>query len=414
MKFVFVHHEPHGPIALADVWQGSHSYAGSVSRLRVLFWLAARGHDVVVAGNVVAGSFRGVTAVSSIDPALDMHAPAGVDAVVVLNNPCSDALWEQLTRKRRTLILWAGNPFDHVWIARAERRSLARIVCVSHWHRDLYRIYRAFPFIEVVYSGVDVDLIDRAEPESAAVGAAVFCSIPRRTKGIRHVLKAWPLVRRALPDARLRICGSALMHDPAAVVGPSGVLDADVEAEFGDLLHGPGSHGITLLGVRGLSHVFAEMKGAAAVLVNCNTGGSSETFCRTAVEARIAGAVVIGADAGALPEVGTDSTLGILLKRTDAASLSEAIIRVLTGVAPTQNMRDVERSRALGFAEYGRIAAVWESVGLRAFTEAASPSPRDAARDALRMLRYGSVRARARRLIRGSGLERVIIRLLAS
>ena len=140
-----------------------------------------------------------------------------------------------LKRKGANLAVWAGNHFvPSQWMTRLNNGELDRIVCVSKTHRDLFRIYRGFQKVEASYSGVDTDLLARAKQKLRDERTVVSVSIPRKTKGFHNLLSAWRAVRQSVPDARLRVCGSARMHEPDAVLGVTGILDRELEEEFPD------------------------------------------------------------------------------------------------------------------------------------------------------------------------------------
>src|SRR5207244_3197651 len=108
-------------VSLQDLWNGTHGFAGSVGRLRVLFELARRQHDVTLYGNVVDGHWQGVTARSG--------QPSVAADIIVLNNPPDEAGWDGASRTIPCpMVLWAGNPIDQRWLDRINARALAAIV----------------------------------------------------------------------------------------------------------------------------------------------------------------------------------------------------------------------------------------------------------------------------------------------
>jgi len=388
--------------------------------LRILFELARRGHDVSLVGNVTSGDSSGVraapgfTSIEALTTTPDRDQPG----VVVLNNPPTEDVWRRVCAKVRwPILLWAGNPVDQCWLDRARDGRVAGIVCVSEYHRELYRLRQGFESVEVVYSGVDLDLLERAVPSPSATGAIVFCSIPRRTKGFHNLLRAWPLVRAARPDARLRVIGSARMHDPGAEVGRTEILDRELEEEFPAFFDDPPDSlaraGIALVGCASATQVFAEIKAAAVVVVNCNWRGALETYCRAAVEAQAAATPVIGAARGSLREVVADGRTGILVEKEEAGLLAQAVVRLLRDEALRRRLGRAGPSWASRFADYRPLAADWEAVLMRARAGQKAPVRPQWSKDVIRRLGYGRIRASARNWIRGSGLERLLLRYVA-
>jgi glycosyltransferase involved in cell wall biosynthesis len=408
MRFLFVHHASQGPFSLEELRLGRVCYGGSVARLRLLFWIAARGHRVELVGNVNDGELDGVRAVGGGDALARALAQSEGDlGVVVLNDPPNDPEWNEIRSAvggRAPIVVWAGVPFDEVWLRRVRSRDVARIVCVSRWHRDLYRRYHGFDRLEVSYSGVDTDLLPAGIGGLRDQRLVISTSIPRRTKGIHNLLRAWRHVRRDVPDARLRLCGSAAMHDPRVRMGPSGILDADVEAEFSDLFcELPSSAeraGIELAGPRPLAEVYQDVAHAAVAVVNTNWCGSLETFCRAAVEAQVAGTPVIGAARGSLPEVVSNGVSGVLVDRESADALAAAIVGLLIDPARRDRMGAEGPAWAKHLADYAVIAADWEGVASRAISGVPAPIERREINDILRHLGYGQARLWARDTLR--------------
>ena len=397
MRFLFYHHGPHGPFSLQQLYGGEARFGGGVLRLRILFWIAARGHEVHLIGNVETGEWQGVRATAGIRNLESVMGNCSTvePSVVVLNNPPDEAQWrwiQNLKNDRLRIVLWAGNPFNLIWLRRVVSGDLDRIVCVSHTHREYYRLHRGFERIEASYSGVDTDLIAAAPARPRSTGTVLSVSIPRRTKGFHNLLRAWNAVRRAVPDARLRVCGSARMHGPGTVLGRTGVLDADLEAEFpeffGDHPHSTERAGVELMGARDLPEVYSDLKAAAVAVVNSNWRGSVETFCRSAVEAQVAGTPVVGAARGALPEVVAHGKTGLLVDEEDPVALAEAIITLLKDEALRRQMGAAGREWARRFADYDLIAPDWEAIAQRAWSGKPAPVEPRQPHDLLRRLGY--------------------------
>lgn len=422
MKFIFWHHGAQWPLTLESLWDGSHGFAGAVGRLRLAFWLASRGHDVLLAGCVREGRLRGVRALSGMEW-LDAEAGngrGGERPILVMQNPPAEPEWGRVIghRQRYAVLLWPANPVRPLWLRRTQEGCPAKIVCISGYHREFYRIYPAFRNVEMSYLGTDLDLVAGAPQEAKEENTVLFCSIPRRTKGLHNLLRAWRRVREIEPAARLRITGSARMHDPLAEVGRTGILDRELEAEFPDFFADPpGSMeraGIRLLGaLPSLPMVYGEMKAAAVAVVNCNWRGASELFCRSAVEAQAAGTPVVGAARGSLPEVVSHGVTGLLVQKADPALLAEAIVRLLRDRPLRRRMEEACPAWAARFADYGAAARDWEEIALRALKGERTPARPAWAGDALRGIGYGRVRAWARDRIHGTRLEGRLLKWMA-
>lgn len=402
LTFFFYHHEPYGPLELGELHAGRALFGGSVARLRLLFHLAKRGHDVRLVGNVIAGEHAGVIA-QSLEAALESAVIQAGSPVLVLNNPPPTAAWEALRRRVRNpnvrYVVWAGNFIEPDWLQRIARGEVHRAVCVSHWHRDAYRIYAGFERIEASYSGIDKEFLPPSVESKERF--AYFASIPRVSKGFDRLLAAWSLVRERVPDARLRVSGGARMHDASALVGKTGLLDAALEAQFPEFFADPPrtltAAGIELLGPRPLPEVYRDIARASVAVVNCSTT-SAETYCRAAVEAQAAGTPVVGVSAGSLNEVVANGRTGLLAATDSAEAISVALIRLFTDEPLRAQMsRDAPRW-AEWLADYDLIAPDWEGIAERARTGAPAPVAPRRIEDTLRRVGYGSLRPILRRL----------------
>ncbi|HZR26234.1 MAG TPA: glycosyltransferase [Vicinamibacterales bacterium] len=416
MNYVFWHHDVHGPFTLESVWTATHGFAGSVARLRILFWLAGRGHGVQLIGNVASGEYRGVRATAGenwSDIRLDEHT------VAVMLTPPTGEMWERVPSAiRRRMIFWANNPFDPVWIARARAKELLRVVCIAPWHRELYRIYKGFDEVELGFHGIDLDMIAAARPRADAAGAVLFCSVPKRAKGVHRLLAAWRVVQRTMPGARLRIAGSPRMHEPDLRVGVTGILEPEVEAEFPDFFgEWPASAeraGITLLGTRSIPEVASEMKSAALVVVNCNWNGGLELSCSAAVQAQAAGTPVVAPARGGLPDLIVDGRTGLLVKKQDPAAIGDAIVTLLKDASLRKRLGDAGPGFVRPFADYDIVAAEWDAIVERARRGEPAPRQRRFVGDLLRAVGYGRVRSFARNGIRGTAFERAMLKRVAT
>jgi len=405
MRYFFWHHEIHGPISLENIWSGQHGYGGSVARLRILFWLAERGHDVHLIGNVQSGNLRGVTASSGITLLESGTLHAGTEpAALVLNDAPSDEDWQKITRfPNITRLYWAGVQFPFKWLERIRDGSLHRIVCVSRYHRDLYRVYPGFEHVEFSYSGVDLDLLEKATPSELPGNTVLSVSIPRRTKGFHNLLEAWKYIHQRLPNARLRVCGAANMHDPNTRIGRTGVLDAELEAAFPDFFsNSPETckqYGIELMGTRSLESVYSDLKAADVAVVNTNWDGAFETYCRSAVEAQVVGTPVVGAKRGSLPEVVQDGVTGVLIDQPNPVMLGKAIVRLLSDRDLRLRMGSAAKRWARKKADYVFLAQDWETIIRRAPSGDPSPTERLQVSDLLRSLGYGQGRLWLKQLV---------------
>lgn len=388
----------HGPIALEDIWLGTHSFGGSVARLRIIFWLVKLGYEVYLIGNVKPSNFRGVIALSEFDGFnLIAHLSRSSPLLLVLNDAPTDDNWQKIIKSINIkIIYWAGVPFQQKWIERLKSCELSRIICVSQYHRNLYRIYPEINKIDYIYSGVDLDILDSAKVKRLHPNTVLSISIPRKTKGFHNLLSSWGLVLKEIPDAKLRVCGSATMHSPEAPTGVTGVLDLNLETEFPLFFANPvgsyADYGIEFMGSRPLSEVYSDIRSSAVAVVNTNLVGADETYCRSAVEAQSVGLPVIGANKGALPEVVRNGVTGILIDDSSPQILASAIIKLLSSHQLRMEMGNSAKLHALPIASYDLLVTAWVEVINRTLLNVSSPPTDFSYKDILRIFGAGKIK----------------------
>jgi len=230
-----------------------------------------------------------------------------------------------------TLLLWDQNgPRPELVRFLTTIPSLARLVCVSQAQADGARHLDCFEKISVVYNAIDLDFwhpIKSSEIEPAVV----FLGALTPSKGFHHLARAWPVIKRAHPRARLHVCGSAKLYDRNATVGPLGIALEAYEREgimpyLGESLEAAEALGVQFHGLTTPVQTRSLLWTSSIGVVNPNIDGSSETFCVSAVEMQACGLPVVGGCVGGLLETVAHGRSGVLLQ---PAQLAHAICRVL-------------------------------------------------------------------------------------
>jgi glycosyltransferase involved in cell wall biosynthesis len=168
------------------------------------------------------------------------------------------------------------------------------------------------------------------EPEP---GLVLYCGGPARIKGFDLLLEAWPVVRRAVPDARLRATG----WDVAALPSVS-----------------PGD-GITVLPGLPPTQVAAEMAKASLVVIPSRYAVTPNVLS----EAWAVGVPVVATAAGGLATLAPGAAT--LVPPEDPGELGAAIVRVLGGDEDAVSAVAEGRRRA-GLRTPGAIAASHRSL----------------------------------------------------
>jgi glycosyltransferase involved in cell wall biosynthesis len=258
--------------------------------------LADLGHAVTVFNGVPAPvESRGVS-FRHIDELRSAGKLRGFDALVVLNAAIG-ALLRNDIGPQPPLVLWTGHAHDQPAVERLklaeERAAWAGFAFVSNWQRDHYQAGFAIPHER---AGVLRNAVAPAfgalalrEPwfATGAPPTLVYTSTPFR--GLEVLLAAFPIIRGAISDARLRVFSSMGVYQMPAVDDPYRVLYE----------HCQSLDGATYEGALGQARLAEELSDAAALAYPSTF---AETSCIAALEAMAAGAAVITTRTGALPE----------------------------------------------------------------------------------------------------------------
>lgn len=163
-------------------------------------------------------------------------------------------------------------------------------------------------------------------PRDAPVIGAVTRFYP--SKGIRHLVQAFPAVRAKFPDARLVLVGQgpeeARLREQCRTLG---VEDRVVFAGFQ-----------------------REAQAYAAAFTVAVVPSLEEGFGLVALEAQALGVPVVASREGGLPEVVSDGHTGLLVPPADAGALAAAICTLLGDAELRENMGRAARTQAERFS----------------------------------------------------------------
>ena len=221
----------------------------------------------------------------------------GVDYLVVKH---SNAYCHDISHMDSTLptkvIIWCHNfvPFPQL-AAYARSPLVARLITVGREQADSYRDHRAFRKTDWIYNAVETHtLLQRAAglpPASQRRHVVTYIGAIIPGKGFQVLAKAWPEVLRRVPDAQLYVIGNGRLYGDHVELGPWRLAERHFEARimkhltsYGQLL--PGVH---LMGIMGEEKY--KVMGMTKVGVP-NPSGLTETFCNSAVEMQLMGAVI--------------------------------------------------------------------------------------------------------------------------
>jgi glycosyltransferase involved in cell wall biosynthesis len=307
----------------------------------------------------------GVTLVSDFAEAVRRARVDGIHSLVFNAKPNSTQLEPLLTLEGPIpdLIAWCHNTPRLDWLRLARKlQPLKRIVCVSHL--QALDLIQSAVFAKAVVIPHFLDFEDwgttlRPEPTTLAYVGAL-----KPEKGFQHLARTWPMLKAAVPEARLFVCGSPGLYGHGNPLGPEIVAEQEFEQQILEPLGGTresaGALGVHFMGSVPKAELKVILAGAQAVVVNPNYDRSFETFCISALEANALERPVLGGYAGSLPEV-VGHNRGGLLHRND-----EEFLRHLTKLLkdPVLAVRLGQQGRVYAEEHYTRAAAItrWESL----------------------------------------------------
>jgi glycosyltransferase involved in cell wall biosynthesis len=270
--------------------------------------LAAFGHSVIHMANTSApGTYRGVECLNH-RVSLGKDLLNSADVVVVANEATGAMLRDMGVQK--PLVLWAHHADDQAPIEplefSRERKAWTAFAFVSQWQLEEFcRIYwlpreRARVMRNAISPSVACTSSEKPWYELKVPPVMVYTSAPYR--GLNVLLEAFPAVRQALPEVRLRVF-SGLSTTRG---GPDDNQYADLQRRCLE------TAGVEYAGSVSQAALAIALRQAAVLAYPCTY---PETSCIAALEAMAMGATVITTRLGALPE--TLAGFGVLIEPDD-------------------------------------------------------------------------------------------------
>lgn len=262
---------------------------------------------------------------------------AGADVLLLGHiNLLPFAVLYRLRHPRGRVILFAhgievwGDPAYRAvrrWEPALLRRVVDRIAIVSRYSRD--RMARAFNVPEdrftVFPNAVDVGPPVHRDTTGSTILAVARLGAGERAKHVDKLVRALPLVLRAIPDARLVVIGEGPLRDELRRLAANRGVEAHVAL--------PGA-----VGHEELERAYAD----AAVFA---LPSSKEGFGIVYLEAWMHGLPVIGARAGAAAEVIEDGVDGLTIDPENVPALAQALIALLGDRARAARMGAAGRAK---------------------------------------------------------------------
>ncbi|MBA3605038.1 MAG: glycosyltransferase family 4 protein, partial [Acidimicrobiia bacterium] len=199
---------------------------------------------------------------------------------------------------------------------------------------------------EVLWNGVDLDLVGAARPAPSDAPTIFFCGRHEERKGLAVLLEA-------------------LAQLPASIrlwIASDGPDSARLRAQY------PADERITWLGRIGEAEKFARLKGAS---VFCAPSLHGESFGVVLIEAMAAGTPVVASALDGYRNVATDGVDAVLVEPGDAPALAAALTRVLEDDDLAARLRSNGERRAGDFS-MATLAATYVGIYELVVTAAAN------------------------------------------
>lgn len=284
----------------ADVIAGTASLGGSESAcIGLARALQARGHDVHIF----------VTKLGEDAPDIDAagvtwHPMARVQSWMVYKDfDVAIALRQPAylqTLRAKWCVLWNQDLMPTDGAMKNYVMSLAwaydAVAYVSDYHRRQWEhlVEELTPLGWVTKNGHDAALAAAARA-SAVKKPHQIIHISRPERGLLPLLRMWPALKQAHPEATLALCRYSSMYDAGGWGEVCKAFDRDVEAVNAEV------GGITYLGELGKPALYQAIA-ESAVMWYPGVSDFAETSCIAAVEAQACGTPLVASFKGALPE----------------------------------------------------------------------------------------------------------------
>jgi glycosyltransferase involved in cell wall biosynthesis len=324
--------------------------------------LARRGHSVALITNTSApGNYRGVDCSNHHDQGTLMLL-SGADVIVAANESLGRSLKDRGVN--RPMVLWIGHAHDQPAIkgleSARERKAWAGFAFVSQWQLERFAEEFWVPAerSRVMRNAASPGFIELTPPAPWYQGGVppilVYTSQPYR--GLDVLLDAFPAIRSAIPDTRLRVfSGFASTYNTPLTEDPYQALYRRcTEME-----------GVDYVGPLAQPALAREIASCAALAYPSTF---METSCIAVMEAMAAGLTICTTRLGALPE----TTAGFArfieaspdrakLARDFAATMIAALVDCRERPAAALAQREAQMAHVRANCTWPKRAQEWEA-----------------------------------------------------
>lgn len=231
--------------------------------------------------------------------------------------------------------LWNGTklPMYGSSAIKKPREKLFKIVCVSETHEKMLK--KIYPFIKeskffVIPNAVGSELVTASKCFSGEKKKNSFIWTSDHSRGLAKVLHLWPRIKKEIPDATLSVYGT---------IRPE---ELKIQKELED---------VSWFGKIGQNKLFDRLLESEIWFYPTEF---VETYCCCALEAQLAGCLVVCSDVGSLKEVVSDR--GYIIEKD-----KDIISQLLDAIKDKSKYQEKARTWASG-RTWEKSALLWEKI----------------------------------------------------
>lgn len=264
--------------------------------------------------------------------------------------------------------VWAQNPAGKFYLDFfAKANSLKNIIYVEQHDANQVRHHIAFNKAIVIPNGIEKEIYANKVIQISKENKVCFLGSLTYSKGFHLLAKAWPEVRKVVPDAKLIILGSGKLYDNKAILGPLGLGESEYEREYimpylGNNKQTLIENGVDVKGLINRNQLLQILPECKVVCINPNIYGSLESCSVSSLESQMLGIPVVAGNAGGNLCTILDRKTGFL---TVPEKLQLYIIKLLADKELAEEFGTQARKHALGKYELQQVIDIWESFLVR-------------------------------------------------
>ena len=317
--------------------------------LKLIYDLAHNGHEVLCFSTQVAKTplhnLKHIQVVS-LETAVEQAKQAELELIIFSNRHNQETVdgVRKCEELEQPCVVWDHNgPWYELANLFSELKFVRRVVCVSIYQTDNVRDHPVFDKVDFVHNGIDCDLLKAYESTNREPFSVCYLGALKPAKGFQHLAKAWPNVRKLLPNAELTVIGSAQLYDRNSQLGPLGVAEPDFEFSniipyLGATIEATKRNGVQFLGLaspRTLHSVIASSN-IGIINPNCSRSELAECCSISSLEIQALGTAIVGGNIGGNKETIKNGETGILIN--SEKELANTLIKLLSSPELSRRM----------------------------------------------------------------------------